>query len=318
MQNTRSMSEPLSLTACTIGALGTSPCAASSWNAGVSSTLRRMMIAGDDDDHAEQERDPPAPRLEGLRRHRRGQRQEHRGGEDLAGLHALQREAAEVAAPAERRVFDDHRARAGDLTADGEALDQPQHHQQRRRPAARPVVGRQERRPATSSTPISNMQSTSMFLRPCVSPEVPQHERPDGPGHVADTERRERRDDGDLRIALREEDVREDQRGGLGVDEEVVVLERAADPAAGRGLLRLLRDTRWARASPPARRSRPACVLPDGAAVAGESACALGAADRRSGRQAGKAAQPGFPLAGNAPARATPGDVARGCRGRRT
>ena len=43
MQITRSMSEPLSRTACTIGALGTSPCASSSWNAGVSSTRRRMI-----------------------------------------------------------------------------------------------------------------------------------------------------------------------------------------------------------------------------------------------------------------------------------
>src|SRR5215207_1234326 len=69
-----------------------------------------------------------------------------------------------------------------------------------------------------------------------------QHERPDGPGHIPHTERRESRDDGDLRIALREEDVGEHQGGGLRVNEEVVVLERAANPAAGRGLLRLLRE----------------------------------------------------------------------------
>jgi hypothetical protein len=37
------MSEPFSRTAMTIGALGTSPCSASSWKAGVSSTRRRMM-----------------------------------------------------------------------------------------------------------------------------------------------------------------------------------------------------------------------------------------------------------------------------------
>ncbi len=43
MQTTRSMSTPFSLTAMTIGALGTSAWSASSSNAGVSSTLRRIM-----------------------------------------------------------------------------------------------------------------------------------------------------------------------------------------------------------------------------------------------------------------------------------
>ncbi len=43
MQITRSMSRPFSLTAITIGALGTSPWTSSSLNAGVSSTRRRMM-----------------------------------------------------------------------------------------------------------------------------------------------------------------------------------------------------------------------------------------------------------------------------------
>src|SRR5664280_368506 len=42
MQITRSMSEPFSRTAITMGAAGTSPCSASSWKAGVSSTRRLM------------------------------------------------------------------------------------------------------------------------------------------------------------------------------------------------------------------------------------------------------------------------------------
>jgi hypothetical protein len=61
-----------------------------------------------------------------------------------AGLHALQREARIEAAPAERRVLEDHRARARDLAGDREALDQAQHDQQRRREQADLVVGRQE------------------------------------------------------------------------------------------------------------------------------------------------------------------------------
>ena len=67
------------------------------------------------------------------------ERQEDRRGEDLPGLHALQREAGEEAAPAERRVLEDHRARAGDLAGDREALDQPQDDEQHRRAASRPA-----------------------------------------------------------------------------------------------------------------------------------------------------------------------------------
>src|SRR5664279_2231986 len=48
-----------------------------------------------------------------------------------------------------------------------------------------------------------------------------------------------------LRVVRREEDVREHQRGGLRVDEEVVVLQRTSDPTAGRGLLRSFRVLRW-------------------------------------------------------------------------
>jgi hypothetical protein len=65
-----------------------------------------------------------SPGLEGFFRHDRGQRQEDGGGDDLAGLRALQGEAAEVATPTERRMFQDHRAGAGDLTADRKALEQ--------------------------------------------------------------------------------------------------------------------------------------------------------------------------------------------------
>ena len=43
-----------------------------------------------------------------------------------------------------------------------------------------------------------------------------------------------------LRVLRGEEDLREDQRGGGRVDEEVVVFERRADPAAGGGLPRLV------------------------------------------------------------------------------
>jgi hypothetical protein len=80
--------------------------------------------------------------IELLRGHVVRQRQEDGGGHDLAGLHALEREAGEEAASTERRVLQDHRAGARDLPGDGEALDQAQQHQQHRSQQADLLVGR--------------------------------------------------------------------------------------------------------------------------------------------------------------------------------
>ena len=131
MQITRSMSEPFSLTACTIGALR--------HHAVLGLLLERRGlvdlapddVAGEDDDGAEQERDPPAPGLEGVL----GEHDADSGRNTAAAMiwpacTPCSVKLRVVAAPAERRVFEDHRAGAGDLPADREALDQPQDHQQ--------------------------------------------------------------------------------------------------------------------------------------------------------------------------------------------
>lgn len=47
---------------------------------------------------------------------------------------------------------------------------------------------------------------------------VAEDESPDGAGDVADAVGCQRRDDNDGGVALREEDLRKDQRGGRGVD----------------------------------------------------------------------------------------------------
>ena len=83
--------------------------------------------------------------------------------------------------------------------------------------------------------PIRNRQTSSTPLRPCVSPQWPSTNAPIGPRDVADPVGRERGDDGDGRIARREEDLRKDERGRRRIDEEVVVFERRADPAARGG-----------------------------------------------------------------------------------
>ena len=73
-----------------------------------------------------------------------GDGEEHGGRHDLPGLHALQGEARKEAAPAEGRVFEDHGTRPGDLSGNGEALDEPQHDEQDRRQDTDLSVGRQQ------------------------------------------------------------------------------------------------------------------------------------------------------------------------------
>ena len=90
-------------------------------------------VACDDDEQAEEERDPPTPGIERLLRHVGGEWQKDRRGDDLGGLHALQREARIEAASAKRRMLENHRARAGDLTSNREALDEPKKNEKQRR-----------------------------------------------------------------------------------------------------------------------------------------------------------------------------------------
>ena len=59
--------------------------------------------------------------------------------------------------------------------------------------------------------------------------EVAQHNFADRPGDVADPECRQRGDGRDRGVPRGEEDVVEHERGGRAVDEEVVVLEGAAE-----------------------------------------------------------------------------------------
>ena len=94
--------------------------------------------------------------------------------------------------------------------------------------------------------------------------DVAEEERADRPGDVADAEGGERQQRGGRGVGLGEEDLAEDQRGGGAVDEEVVVLQGAADPARqrrlARGLARLERG-RCAPASCSRRRLLPADVM---------------------------------------------------------
>lgn len=147
----------------------------------------------------------------------------------------LEGEAAEEAATTQRRVLHDHRARAGDLTGDREALDEAQRDEQRRSEEADLLVRRQERDEERRDTHEEHAQDEHVLAAVLVAPGA-EDERADRAGDIADDVGAEGADDGHPRVALVEEDRREDEGGGLGVDEEVVVLQGTADPAAGRGL----------------------------------------------------------------------------------
>ena len=73
---------------------------------------------------------------------------------------------------------------------------------------------------------------------------MPENERTEWSRDVADAERGQRETMFTFGLSCGEEESREHQRRGLRVDEEVVVLERTADPAARGGLLRRLGELR--------------------------------------------------------------------------
>ncbi len=196
-------------------------------------------VARDDHDETQQERNAPAPREECVFGHVVREGQEHRRSQDLAGLHALQAETGEEATATEGRVLQDHRAGAGDFTRHREALDQTQQDEQRGGQQADLLVRRQQSDGDGRETHEEHANEQHMLSTPGVAP-VAEHEGADGPRDIADAVGRQRGDDRDPRIARWKEYLREDERRRGRVDEEVVVLQRRADPAAGSGLLRLV------------------------------------------------------------------------------
>ena len=190
--------------------------------------------AGRHDDDAQPERHPPAPAQEVLLR-QGGERQEDRGRDHHAGLCPAEGEAGEERAAAVRRVLERHRVGAGLLAACREALQQAGDDEQDRRDhpcggVAGEAADGERRRPHEQD----RRDEHALAAEPVA--DVSQHHGAQRPGHVAHTEggQGEQRAGGGAR--RREEHVVEHERGGRAVDEEVVVLQRAADPRGQRGL----------------------------------------------------------------------------------
>ena len=124
---------------------------------------------------------------------------------------------------------------AGDLAGDGEALDEAEEDEEGGREDADLGVGGQEADGERREAHQEHAEDEHVLAAVGVAP-VAEDEGADRAGDVADAVGGERGDDRRPRVFRGEEDLREDEGRGRRVDEEVVVLERRADPAAGGGL----------------------------------------------------------------------------------
>jgi len=125
-----------------------------------------------------------------------------------------------------------YRAGPGDFTGHGKALDQAQQHQQGRGQQADVVVGRQQADSHGRQAHQEHAQQQYVLAPAGVTP-VAEHEGTDRARQVAHTVGGQRGDDGHFRVGVGEEDLREDQRRCLGIDEEIVVFECRANPSTG-------------------------------------------------------------------------------------
>ena len=167
------------------------------------------------------------------------ERQEHSCGKDLPRLHALQAEAGEEAAPAEWSVLQDHRAGTRDFAGHRKPLDQAQGDQKDRRQHADLLIGRQHPHGHCREAHEEHAHEQQRLAAVRIAP-MAQDEGANRPSDVADTVGRQGCDDGHRRVLRGEKDLWKYQRRRSGVDEEVIVFQRGADPSAGGGLARLV------------------------------------------------------------------------------
>ena len=193
-------------------------------------------VEPDRDHHqAEDERDPPAPGLELRVGQLPAQQVEEPGAEDQPERHAELRQArhqptALLVAPLHRQQH-----RAAPLTADREALQQPQQHEQDRR-GSRSCPCPAADRPAVVERPITEQGDDQGRLAADPVTPVTEDRGADRAGGEPHGVRRERLEPTGVLRRRGEEQRREDEGGGGVVEEEVVPLDGGAD-GAGEGRL---------------------------------------------------------------------------------
>ena len=186
---------------------------------------------------AEEERDPPAPGEE-LRFAGQGSGQgQHERREHYAGRRARVGEAGPQTPP-RGGVLGGHQRGAAPLAADRDALHDAQEHQQDRGPHADLGVGGQQADEGAADTHEGHAQHEHLLAADPVT-EVAEHDPAERARQVAGGERAEAGHGADERVEVREEDLVEHDRGRRGVQQEVVVLDHAAEVARQDGTAQL-------------------------------------------------------------------------------
>ena len=192
-------------------------------------------VETDADQHdAEQERDPPAPRRELVVGEEPAHDVEEAGAEDQAERHPQLREAGHETASLLVAPLHREQHRAAPLTTDGDALHQPQQHEQQRGRLADRVGTRQYADQRGGDTHHQQRDDQRRLAADAVTP-VAEDEGSDRACGEADGVGRERLQPSGVRRGLREEQRRKDERGGGVVEEEVVPLDGGPDRAGERG-----------------------------------------------------------------------------------
>ena len=187
---------------------------------------------GDEPD-AQQERDPPSPRIELARRQRVGDRSDDSGAGYGAEGRAHLREGSVASALLLRAVLHGQQHRARPFAADRRALREAEHHEQQRTPHAEHRVRRQESHQAGGGAHQQQRRDENESA-PAPIAQVAEHEAAERPREIADGVGREGQQRSGERIERREEDAAEHERGEHVVDGEVVPLEGGPDGARGR------------------------------------------------------------------------------------
>ncbi len=183
--------------------------------------------ADGDQQDAGQERHPPAPRHQLLSR-QHGHEREGAGGHQVADRDAQRREAAPEAAMLGRCVLHQIDHRAAIFGAGAQALNDTQEDEQDRRPIADLRIGRQEADGGGADADHQQCRHQHGLAAIAVAHDA-EEDAAQRPDHEADAEGQERQQRADQRVALREEEFAEHQRGGGAIEEEIIPFERRAD-----------------------------------------------------------------------------------------
>jgi len=197
-----------------------------------------------DEQRAREEGQAPAPVAELIGREQDAQRQEQPVGGDEAHRRAKLRHHAEARAPAGRRILHREQCRAAPFAAEAESLREPQGAQEQRRDPSGGLIGGEESdRGGRSAHQQERGDERGLAADPI--PEMPEHARAERAGEEGKAEARISREKLHRGRRGREEKRPEDERGGGGVDIEIVEFHSRADEArqqdtAGGGSLPLV------------------------------------------------------------------------------